>query len=84
MSWSGTYTHTLAIAADMGTASIFWNREDVTVSSLCGLELRKPAGNWFLRALGRLLNRVQANHCELAIAADRARAQSTIALLGGG
>lgn len=80
MSWSGTYSHTLAIAVDMATASIFWNRADVTVSSLCGLELRKASGNWFLRGLGRALNHLQSGHCESAIAADRARGQATVDL----
>lgn len=83
MSWSGTWTHTLAVAADIFTASIIWNHEDVTVSSLCGLELRAgPKGDPTMQRLGRFLNRLQANHCELSIAADRARAQSALKLLG--
>lgn len=81
MSWSNTYTHTIAIGVDMLTASVLWNRSDVTVSSLCGLELLKPSGVWSLRALGRLLNKLQANHCELAIQADILRAQRALRLL---
>jgi hypothetical protein len=81
MSWSNTYSHTLAIAIDILTASIFWNVEDVTVSSLCGLALRSGRSSSFLGRLGRVLNRIQSNHCELAIAADLARAEACRTLL---
>lgn len=82
MSWSNTWTHTVAVAVDIFTASVFWNHEDVTVSSLCGLELRHGAtGDRLLCTLGRFLNRIQANHCELAIAADRQRAEAALKLL---
>lgn len=85
MSWSNTYSHTLAIGVDMLTASIFWNDTDVCVSSLCGLQLRRvialQGSNWFLVQLGHLLNWIQADHCELSIAADIARANATLALL---
>lgn len=79
--WSNTYSHTLSISVDMLTASIFWNKDDVTVSSLCGLALRRGESATFLARLGKVLNVLQANHCELAIAADIARANSTIDLL---
>jgi hypothetical protein len=81
MSWSNTYSHTLAIAVDMFTASIFWNDADVTVSSLCGLALRRRETRTFLAVLGKLLNKIQTNHCELAIAADLSRCSATTALL---
>lgn len=85
MSWSNTYSYTLAIAVDMLTASVFWNKTDVCVSSLAGLNLRRRAAglgtNWFLYHLGLLLNRIQTNHCELSIQGDLARANSTITLL---
>ena len=81
MSWSNTYSHTLAIAVDMLTASIFWNDEDVTVSSLCGVALRKGQTTTFLARLGKILNKIQANHCEMAITADKARAAQTITFL---
>jgi hypothetical protein len=97
MSWSRTYTHTLAIAVDMTTASIFWNQEDVTVSTLCRLVQLADAGVDdflvrlaalelsaaqidFLRWLAPRLDRLQANHCELARQADAARAAKTIRL----
>lgn len=70
MAWSNTYSHTLAIAVDILTASVFWNVEDVCVSSLAGLSLRKRETNTFLARLGALLSKIEANHCELSIAAD--------------
>lgn len=82
MSWQGTWTYIVARAADVFTASVIWKRDDVTVSSLCGLELRAGTkGDPTMQRLGRFLNRLQANHCELAIAADIARAQGAIKLL---
>lgn len=91
MSWSNTYTHTLAIAVDMLTAATFWNQEDVTVSTLCRIVQLADAGEGdfvmrlgtlklsasqvdFLRWLAPRLDRLQANHCELARQADGARA----------
>ena len=35
MSWSRTYVHTLLIAIDQFAAAVFFNRADVTISSLC-------------------------------------------------
>lgn len=83
MSWEGTFTYVIARAADVMTASIVWRQPDVTISSHCGLELRKPKGNWFLRGLGRLLNRIQKNHTEEAIKGDIADAKAAILFLGG-
>lgn len=87
MSWGQTYTHTLAIAVDMLTCSIFWNKADVCVSSLCGLELRREAVGlgsiWVLATLGRGLNCLQVGHCELSIQGDIDRCSTALALLGG-
>lgn len=80
-----TYALNLAIAVDILTASIFWNKEDVCVSSLSGLALRRKAAglgvNWGLYHLGLLLNKIQTNHCELSIQSDIARANAVIRLL---
>lgn len=80
MSWDRTYTHTIAVSIDVLTASIVWNDNDVCVSSLAGLALRAKRSG-FLAWLGRLLNKIQANHCELSIAGDIARCQAAIKLL---
>lgn len=84
MSWSnGTWTRIVATSADIMLAGWIWRQYDVTISAHCGLELRKPRGNWVLRGLGRALNWMSAGHCEGAIAADIARAKSAISFLGG-
>lgn len=72
----------LARAVDVMFASWFWRKDDVTISALCGMTLRKdPKVRNFNGYLGRLLNRIQANHCELAIADDRARAEAVLKVL---
>lgn len=81
MAWSNTYSHTLAISVDVLTASVFWNVENVTVSSLAGIALRRGETTTFLARLGKVLNKIQTNHCELAVAADLARQASATTLL---
>lgn len=85
MAWANTYSFTLAIAADTFTASLLWNRTDITVSSLCALQLRRKAAglgyNWGLVKLGGALNWIQTGHCEGAVLYDLARANSVIQLL---
>lgn len=71
-----TWTHRIAVAVDILTASVVWSQYDVTISAQCGLEMRKApvlSNKWLCR-LGWVLNKLQANHCELAIAADFQRA----------
>lgn len=86
MSWSNTYTHTVIITVDVLGASLFWNRSDLTISSLCGLELRKKAAGqgsvWSLVQLGRFLNWINTGHCEAAINADAQRAVNALRSLG--
>lgn len=69
----------------MLTASVFWNRVDITVSSLCGLQLRRrAAGKGFQRGLAKLgdaLEWLNPGHCEAAIRADFARMQSAAGLM---
>lgn len=86
MSWDSTYTYKVAISVDVLTASIFWNRTDLTVSSLCGLELRKKATGkgaiWSLVQLGRFLNWLNKDHCESAIRGDAQAALNALNILG--
>lgn len=88
MSWTGTYSHGLALGADLLGSAICWSnrRLGLTMSSVAGMELRaQAAGQQRLSArllwLGRMLNRIQAGHCEMAIAADLARLKTDIAFL---
>jgi len=87
MSWSSTYSHAIVIALDMLGSVLLWTNRgaDVTVSSMCGLELRKTHTDapyskrlvW----LGRLLNWSEPGHCEAAIRSDLARLEVARALL---
>ena len=45
MSFQRTYLHTLAVAVDDLGAAVLFNRDDVTISSLCGLYRRSTAGD---------------------------------------
>jgi hypothetical protein len=83
--WSGTYSHTLAIAVDIATASVFWNTADVCVSPGTGIELRRrKVGIPYSRrlaAIGDALEWIQPGHCEASIAADLERIEAARALL---
>ena len=78
-----SWTHAFALAVDVLTFSIIRQRFDITISSWCGLQLRRGArGAWFGRILGTVLNHIETNHCELAIAADADRARTALQYLG--
>lgn len=95
MSFARTYAHTVLVGLDDLGAAILFNRDDVTISSLCGLQRRADAGKdqriqwldlhgWqvgFLRGLWYVLEWIKRGHCEAAITADRARGASMQALL---
>jgi hypothetical protein len=66
---------------DVFWCGVVWGDSDVTISSMTGLELRKPQPQWWAVALGWFLNTLQPGHCESAIAHDTARAQQAIKLL---
>lgn len=53
MSWSKTYTHTLAIAADMLGSAIVWNKPDVCISSLCCIVRYRDRGNAYQKLRAR-------------------------------
>lgn len=44
MSFQRTYVHTVLVAIDQTAAAVLFNRDDVTISSLCGLVRRMDAG----------------------------------------
>lgn len=87
MSWDQTYTHALAIGADMLGSEVAFSNDgaDITISSMCGLELRKRTlGQPYSQSLvdlGEALNKIQLDHCELAITADLVRCQTAIVKL---
>lgn len=78
-----TWTRRFDLAVDMLTLSLFTKVYGVTISSACGLALRAdPKGTTFLHKLGRVLNKIQTNHCELAIADDTIRLGEGLTYLG--
>jgi hypothetical protein len=65
------------IALDIDSASLIFTSYDCTISSHCGIALRLNKGR-VLMALGRILNHIQPNHCEIAISDDLAKARTAI------
>lgn len=65
---------------DIFICAIALGSTDMTISSRCGLAIRNGTP---LRHLGRMLNRISKNHCELAIMDDIQRAESAIEVLNG-
>lgn len=68
---------------DIFWCGVIWGDADVTISSMTGLELRKPNPEWWARWLGWALDHLQSGHCESAIAHDIARARNALRILGG-
>ena len=68
------------LALDVFVAALLWRDDDITISSYCGLELRKLNPAWWA-FLGRILNAISPGHCESAIAHDILRAHAALLLL---
>lgn len=68
-----TFIHKFLLGIDILVATLIWGRGDITISARAGLAHRagKKWGTWLCRAL----DIIETNHCELAIEADRQRAQ---------
>ena len=79
---NNAYTMVLARAVDIFACTLIWRDYDVTISSMCGLQLRTANPKLWAKFLGGLLNKLQTNHCELAILADLSRAKATLTMLG--
>jgi hypothetical protein len=68
---------------DLFVCACIWRLPDVTISSKCGLELRRANPRWWAVAISAFCDLFEPNHCKLAIQADRDRAAQAIALLTG-
>lgn len=78
------YAILIARTLDILCATWLWRDYDITISSICGLQLRRARPAWWAIVLGRwFLNHIEAHHCELAIAADSVRAQEALRILLG-
>ncbi len=67
---------------DIALQTLIWRDYDITISAQCGLAMRRLRPPLWARVLNAVLNALEPNHCELAIAADRERARSALELLG--
>lgn len=79
--YDNAYVVVIARTIDILLCGWIWRDYDITISSMTGLELRKPSPARWARILGGFLNWIQTNHCELAIAADLNRCSQAIAIL---
>lgn len=73
--YGNSYVFVILRSVDLFIADIVWRKYGVTISSWTGLALRAEAPKGWAIWLGAFLVTCQLNHCEEAIAADRARAE---------
>ena len=83
MTYPKSYALLLARTVDIMLCGWIWRDYDITISSMCGLELRKPTPRGWARVLGGFLNWLQPGHCEHAITADLERVQEAERILTG-
>jgi hypothetical protein len=78
-----TYGGKLLLFFDMFWCAIIWRDTGITISSMVGLEIRRPNPGWWARGLHATLNWIETDHCELAIKNDLLRAQAAQLILEG-
>jgi hypothetical protein len=76
------YVFKVLLYFDMFIGALIWRDSGVTISSFIGLALRRTTPPRWAIILGGILNRLQAGHCELAIARDIASAHKSLVILG--
>lgn len=76
------YVFKVLLYFDMFVGACIWRDSGVTISSYCGLELRKPAPRWWARVLGGALNWISPGHCSDAITHDIGRSHEALTILG--
>lgn len=89
MSFDNTYSHNVLVGLDMFGAALLFNRDDLTISTMCDMVMKGDDASlklhgWqraFLAWLGPVLNKIQADHCGQARLGDIARAESTLKVL---
>lgn len=78
---SNGYVFKVLLYLDIFVGGLIFRDADITISSMTGMELRKPAPRRWARILGWILDHIQKGHCESAIIHDRERAQAVIDFL---
>jgi hypothetical protein len=83
MSVEKLYVFKFLLALDRFFGAIIFRKPNVTLSTMMGLELRRPHPRWWARLIGKnFLNRFWPNHCEGAIRYDAYIAWKTCNDLG--
>lgn len=83
MTYNRGYFVTVLRSIDLFVACLIWKDYDITISSFTGLEMRKAYPRRWARALNWFLDKLETNHCELAIEADITRASKSLQILTG-
>jgi hypothetical protein len=82
ISYNKAYAVAVARCVDLFAAGIAWRQYGVTISSFCGLAMREADPPAWARSLNAMLNAIEKDHCELAIACDIKRACDALRTLG--
>jgi hypothetical protein len=78
-----SYAFKTVLAVDYFFSVVLFGDFNVTISSRTGLLLRTANPPDWARLLGGALDKIQTNHCELAIAHDIQRSKDAITFLSG-
>ena len=77
------YAYKFLIALDRFGGAIFLREPNITISTGCGLELRRASPAWWARLIGKnFLERFWSGHCDKAIRYDAYIAWVTVNRLG--
>lgn len=75
------YAYKVLLFLDIFLCALLFRDPDVTISAETGLALQRAKPPLWAKAIGWLLDHIQANHCAMAIQDDIARAQLAILYL---
>lgn len=75
------YLYKILLFIDIFLCALIFRDPDITISAETGLAMQRTQPPLWARILNWSLNKIQANHCTLAIADDIRRAQTAIQYL---
>lgn len=75
------YLYKVLLFIDIFLCAILFRDPDVTISSEAGLAMQRAKPPRWAKVLNWILNKIQTDHCTLAVAADISRAQTAIQYL---
>lgn len=75
------YLYKLLLFFDIFICALLFRDPDVTLSAETGLAMQRAAPPYWAKALNWFLDKIQTNHCTLAIQDDIERAQIAIQYL---